>query len=144
MLELAPDTLLGLENVGSGLVKGVGPKLAQRIVVAFGLDAIRVIEENPERLEEVSGLGDKKRAALLAAWRDQRALRDVMVFLQAVVGAGAKHFVSSSLRKFGDGSESPPAVSPRFGSSRRGFKTADRIAASLGIARDSPSGQRRG
>jgi len=84
LIELAPDTLAGLEKyLASGLIKGVGPKLAQRIVATFGLDALRVLEEDTDRLREVEGLGDKRRTALARAWRDQRALRDVMVFLQA-------------------------------------------------------------
>src|SRR5579859_5976750 len=79
VIELAPDTLAGLEKyLASGLIKGVGPKLAQRVVAAFGLDALRVLDEEPHRLSEVEGLGEKRRASLAKAWREQRAVRDVM------------------------------------------------------------------
>jgi exodeoxyribonuclease V alpha subunit len=140
ILELVPDTLAGLEKyLGSGLVKGVGPKLAQRVVAAFGLQALRVLDESPERLREVSGLGEKRRDALLVAWREQRALRDVMVFLHA-------HGASVSLamrivRRYGAAAMGVASREPyRLALEVRGvgFKTADRIAASLGIAHDSP------
>ncbi len=62
LIELAPDTLAGLEKyLASGLIKGVGPKLAQRIVATFGLDALRVLDEETDRLREVEGLGGKRR-----------------------------------------------------------------------------------
>jgi exodeoxyribonuclease V alpha subunit len=140
ILELAPDTLVGLERyLGSGLVKGVGPKLAQRIVAAFGLDALHVLDDRPERLREVAGLGAKRRGALVAAWREQRALRDVMVFLEA-------HGASLSLamrivRRYGAAAMGVVSREPfRLALEVRGvgFQTADRIAASLGVARDSP------
>ncbi len=140
ILELAPNTLVGLERyLGSGLVKGVGPKLAQRIVAAFGLEALAVLEESPERLREVAGLGEKRRDAIVLAWREQRALRDVMVFLQA-------HGASVSLamrvvRRYGAAAMGIVSREPfRLALDVRGvgFQTADRIAASLGIARESP------
>lgn len=139
ILELAPDTLVGLEKyLGSGLVKGVGPKLAQRIVAAFGLHTLRVLDENPERLREVPGLGERRRAALLSAWREQRALRDVMVFLQ---GHGASLSLAMRIvRRYGGASMAVVSREPfRLALEIRGvgFKTADRIAASLGIAHDS-------
>jgi len=75
LIELVPDTLGGLEKyLASGLIKGVGPKLAQRIVVAFGLDALRVLDEQPDRLREIEGLGDKRRTALTKAWREQPSI----------------------------------------------------------------------
>lgn len=139
LIELAPDTLAGLEKyLASGLVKGVGPKLAQRIVAAFGLDSLRVLEEEPDRLAGVEGLGGKRMNAISRAWRDQRALREVMVFLQA-------HGASPSLalrivRRYGSDAMTVVARAPYrlaldvYGV---GFKTADRIAATLGVAPDS-------
>jgi exodeoxyribonuclease V alpha subunit len=140
ILELAPDTLVGLEKyLGSGLVKGVGPKLAQRVVAAFGLQALRVLDESPERLREVPGLGKKRRDALLVAWGEQRALRDVMVFLQA--HGASLSLAMRILRRYGAAAMGVVSREPfRLALEVRGvgFKTADRIAASLGIAHDSP------
>ncbi len=139
-IELAPDTLAGLEKyLASGLIKGVGPKLAQRIVTAFGLDALRVLEEDTERLREVEGLGDKRRAALVKAWQEQRALRDVMVFLQAHGASPA--LATRILRRYGPNAMNVVSREPyRLALDVRGvgFKTADRIAATLGVLPDSP------
>ncbi len=98
-----PATVQGIRRyLGSGLVKGIGPRLAERIVDHFGADALRVIEEQPERLAEVPSLGPKRTRSITAAWEEQRAIKEVMLFLQ---GMG----VSTSLavriyREYGDGS----------------------------------------
>jgi exodeoxyribonuclease V alpha subunit len=140
LIELAPDTLTGLERyLASGVIKGVGPKLAERIVAAFGLDALRVLDEEPERLDQVEGLGGKRRATLTRAWREQRATRDVMVFLQSrgVTPALAVRIV----RRYGPRTASIVSRDPyRLALDVRGvgFKTADRIASSLGVSADSP------
>jgi len=140
LIELAPDTLAGLEKyLASGLIKGVGPKLAQRIVASFGLDALKVLDEEPHRLREVEGLGDKRRTSLAKAWREQRAQRDVMVFLQAHGASPA--LAMRIVRRYGAGAMSVVSRDPyRLALDVRGvgFKTADRMAASLGIAPDSP------
>jgi exodeoxyribonuclease V alpha subunit len=140
LVELAPDTLAGLEKyLASGVIKGVGPKLAQRVVATFGLDSLRVLDDEPERLGEVEGLGHKRRIALVAAWREQRDTRDVMVFLQS-------HGASMSLamrivRRYGTRAMAVVSREPyrlAFDVRGVGFKTADRIAASIGIAPTSP------
>ncbi len=140
LIELVPDTLTGLEKyLASGLIKGVGPKLAQRIVTTFGLDALRVLDEQPERLNEVEGLGEKRRTALAKAWREQRALRDVMVFLQAHGASPA--LAARIVRRYGASAMTIVSRDPyRLALDVRGvgFKTADRIAATLGVAPDSP------
>jgi len=140
LIELAPDTLAGLERyLASGLIKGVGPKIAQRIVTAFGLDALRVLDEQPERLRDVEGLGEKRRTALQKAWREQRALRDVMVFLQAHGASPA--LATRIVRRYGPSAMSTVSRDPyRLALDVRGvgFKTADRIASTLGVAPDSP------
>jgi len=140
VIELAPDTLVGLEKyLASGLIKGVGPKLAQRLVTAFGLDSLKVLDEEPERLAEVEGLGAKRRTALVKAWRDQRALRDVMVFLQAHGASPA--LASRIVKRYGAGAMNVVSRSPyrlALDVVGVGFKTADRIAATLGVAPDSP------
>ncbi len=140
LIELAPDTLAGLEKyLASGLIKGVGPKLARRIVATFGLDALRVLEEDVDRLSEVEGLGDKRRMALARAWREQRALRDVMVFLQAHGASPA--LAARIVRRYGPNAMVIVSREPyRLALDVRGvgFKTADRIAATIGVLADSP------
>ncbi len=140
LIELAPDTLAGLEKyLASGLIKGVGPKLAARVVATFGLEALRVLEEEPHRLSEVEGLGEKRRTALVRAWREQRAMRDVMVFLQAHGASPA--LAARIVRRYGAGAMNVVSRDPyRLALEVHGvgFKTADRIAASIGVPADSP------
>jgi len=137
--ELAPTTLSGIEKyLGSGLIKGIGEVTAQRIVEKFGLDTLRVLDEEPHRLREVSGLGRTRADSLVAAWQEQRAIRDVMIFLQS---HGASPILATRIfKRYG-----PKAVTIISGNPYRlaidvwgvGFRTADRIAASMGIGRDS-------
>jgi exodeoxyribonuclease V alpha subunit len=146
LIELLPDTLVGLEKyLASGIIKGVGPKLAQRIVGAFGLDSLRVLDDEPERLRSVEGLGDKRRAALASAWRQQRATRDVMVFLQS---HGASLALAMRIvRRYGSSAMNVVARDPyrlAFDVHGVGFKTADRIASSVGFAPGSPERMRAG
>jgi exodeoxyribonuclease V alpha subunit len=139
MIELAPDTLVGLEKyLASGLIKGVGPKLAQRIVTTFGMDTLRVLDETPERLGEVEGLGGKRRVLIERAWRDQRAMRDVMVFLQSHGASTA--LAARIVKRYGANAMNIVSRDPyrlALEVNGVGFKTADRIAATIGIARDS-------
>jgi exodeoxyribonuclease V alpha subunit len=140
LVELAPDTLAGLEKyLASGLIKGVGPKLAQRIVATFGLDSLRVLDEEAHRLSEVEGLGGKRRTALERAWREQRTLRDLMVFLQA---RGASPALAMRIvRRYGANAMAVVSRTPyrlALDVHGVGFKTADRIAAAIGVAQDSP------
>jgi exodeoxyribonuclease V alpha subunit len=135
-----PATVQGIERyLGSGLIKGIGPRMAERIVAHFGVDTLQVIEEQAGRLVEVPGLGPKRTAMIAAAWEEQKAVKEVMVFLQ---GVG----VSTSLavriyKKYGDGSISIVANEPyRLAADvwGIGFKTADTIAEAVGIPHDSP------
>src|SRR5260370_3822999 len=135
-----PATAAGLQRyLGSGLIKGIGPVMAERMVAHFGVDIMHVIEEAPGRLIEVDGLGPKRTAMIAAAWAEQKAIKEVMIFLQ---GVG----VSTSLavriyKKYGDASVSVVRAEPyRLASDVAGigFKTADAIPASVGIAPDSP------
>lgn len=137
--ELAPTTLAGIEKyLGSGLIKGIGEVTAQRIVEKFGLDTLKVLDEEPHRLREVIGLGQSRSDSLVAAWQEQRAIRDVMIFLQS---HGASPMLATRIfKRYG-----PKAVTIISGNPYRlaidvwgvGFRTADRIAASMGIGRDS-------
>jgi len=141
-----PATVQGIERyLGSGLIKGIGPKMAERIVGHFGADTLRVIEEEPTRLVEVPGLGPKRTAMIGAAWEEQKAIKEVMVFLQ---GVG----VSTSLavriyKKYGDSSISVVRNEPyRLAADiwGIGFRTADTIARAVGIPSDSPQRVRAG
>ena len=137
--ELAPTTLGGIEKyLGSGLIKGIGERTAQRIVETFGMKTLEVLDEAPHRLTEVSGLGRTRADALVKAWQEQRAIRDVMIFLQS---HGASQMLAARIfKRYG-----PKAVSVISANPYRlaidvwgvGFRTADRIAASMGIGKDS-------
>jgi exodeoxyribonuclease V alpha subunit len=135
-----PATAAGIQKyLGSGLIKGIGPVMAERMVAHFGVDIMHVIDEAPARLTEVDGLGPKRTAMIAAAWVEQKAIKEVMIFLQ---GVG----VSTSLavriyKKYGDASVSVVRKEPyRLAADvwGIGFKTADTIAVAVGIARDSP------
>ncbi|MGW0930866.1 SF1B family DNA helicase RecD2 [Streptomyces sp. NPDC002644] len=135
-----PATVQGIRRyLGSGLVKGIGPVFADRITRHFGLDTLTVIEEEPERLIEVPGLGPKRTRRIAAAWEEQKAIKEVMLFLQSVE-------VSTSIavriyKKYGDASISVVKNQPyRLAADvwGIGFLTADKIARSVGIPHDSP------
>jgi exodeoxyribonuclease V alpha subunit len=135
-----PATVQGIRRyLGSGLIKGIGPRLAERIVDHFGTETLEVIEQTPERLIEVPKLGPKRTKLIAAAWEEQKAIKEVMVFLQ---GVG----VSTSLavrvyKSYGDASISVVRNEPyRLAADvwGIGFLTADRIAQAVGIPHDSP------
>ncbi|MFG2000733.1 AAA family ATPase [Spirillospora sp. NPDC048911] len=135
-----PATVQGIRRyLGSGMIKGIGPVMADRMVEHFGLDILRIIEEEPERLIEVRGLGRKRTQRIADAWEEQKAIKEVMVFLQ---GVG----VSTSLavriyKQYGDASIDTVRREPyRLATDvwGIGFKTADTIAQAVGIPHDSP------
>ncbi|MCZ4516447.1 ATP-dependent RecD-like DNA helicase [Streptomyces sp. ActVer] len=135
-----PATVQGIRRyLGSGLVKGIGPIFADRITQHFGLDTLQIIEEEPKRLIEVPGLGPKRTKKIAEAWEEQKAIKEVMLFLQTVE-------VSTSIavriyKKYGDASISVVKNQPyRLASDvwGIGFLTADKIAQSVGIPHDSP------
>jgi len=79
-----PTTLAGIERyLGSGMVKGIGPVYAGRLVQAFGTEVFEVIERTPERLHEIPGIGDKRSQKIVSGWADQKVIREIMVFLHA-------------------------------------------------------------
>ncbi|MBT8495025.1 MAG: ATP-dependent RecD-like DNA helicase, partial [Deltaproteobacteria bacterium] len=79
----SPTTLVGIERyLGSGLIDGIGPELAKRIVEKFGLSTLEVIGKEPNRLKEVSGIGESRAGKISAAWAESQHLQDVMVFLR--------------------------------------------------------------
>jgi len=135
-----PTTVEGVEKyLGSGLIKGLGPEMARRIVARFGAEALEVIDRTPKRLREVEGIGPKRLAMIQAAWQGQRQIREVMLFLQA-------HGVSTAysvriLKEYGPRSiqilrENPYRLAADIHGI--GFVTADRIAGKLGLSRDDP------
>jgi exodeoxyribonuclease V alpha subunit len=137
---MLPATIQGIRRyLGSGLIKGIGPKMAERIVAHFGQATLEVIEQAPGRLVEVPGLGPKRTAMITAAWAEQQAIKEVMVFLQGVE-------VSTSLavriyKSYRDDAIDVVRREPyRLAADvwGIGFKTADTIAQRLGIPHDSP------
>ncbi|MBO0651510.1 ATP-dependent RecD-like DNA helicase [Streptomyces triculaminicus] len=135
-----PATIQGIRRyLGSGLIKGIGPRIADRIVSHFGTDTLDVIESEPARLIEVPGLGPKRTRSIGAAWEEQKAIKEVMVFLQ---GVGVSTSIAVRIyKKYGDASISVVRNQPyRLAADvwGIGFLTADRIAQSVGIPHDSP------
>ncbi|MEU4570477.1 ATP-dependent RecD-like DNA helicase [Micromonospora sp. NPDC023956] len=135
-----PATVQGIERyLGSGLIKGIGPKMAARIVAAFGAQTLDVIEHEPGRLIEVHGLGRKRTAAIGTAWQEQKSIKEVMVFLQGV-GVSTSHAVRI-YKEYGDNAISVVRNEPyRLAADvwGIGFRTADSIAQAVGIPHDSP------
>ncbi|MBX3232869.1 MAG: ATP-dependent RecD-like DNA helicase [Labilithrix sp.] len=138
--ELAPTTLAGIERyLGSGMIRGIGQVTAQRIVQHFKLDTLRVLDEEPHRLREVSGLGRTRAEQLAQAWTEQRAIRDVMVFLQA--HGASVHLAARIFKRYGAKAVAIVSSDPyrlAIDVWGIGFRTADKIASELGIAKDSP------
>lgn len=138
-LSIAPATLGGIiKYLGSGLVKGVGPVTAQRIVDHFGLETLEILENEPGRLLEVPRLGPAKAEAIGEAFQEQGDVRDVMIFLQSYgVSPG---YAARIYRHFGNEArqvieENPYRLADEvFGI---GFKTADKLARELGLGADS-------
>jgi exodeoxyribonuclease V alpha subunit len=135
-----PATIQGIRRyLGSGLIKGIGPMMAERMVAYFGTDILTIIEEAPERLIEVHGLGPKRTQRIADAWEEQKAIKEVMVFL-AGVGVSTSLAVRIYKRYREDSiavvrSEPYRLASEVWGI---GFKTADTIAQAVGIPHDSP------
>ena len=133
--EALPATVYGIEKyLGSGLIKGIGPKYAKRIVQTFGADTLNVIEEEPDRLIEVPGIGGHRAEGIKKAWLDQKEIKNIMLFLQG-------HDVSTVhatkiYKQYGGESISVVSENPyRLADDiwGIGFKTADTIAARLGF-----------
>jgi exodeoxyribonuclease V alpha subunit len=137
----APSDLIGIQKyLESGMIKGIGPVYAERIVKKFGLDTLQIIEESPEKLLEVSGLGEKRLEKIKSCWLEQKSIRQVMIFLR---GHGVSPaFAQKIFKTYGDKSIEKVQTNP-FSLAKEifgiGFKVADRIAEALGIAKESAS-----
>lgn len=139
-VEKAPLELLGIEKyLGSGLLRGIGPGTARRLVAHFGADTLSVLERSPERLREVPGIGEAKRNLLLVGLSGQREVQKVMVFLQ---GHGITMGLASRIyREYGADTEAAIRKNPYrladdvFGI---GFRTADKLARELGFMPEEP------
>lgn len=136
--ETMPATIYGIEKyLGSGLIKGVGPKFARRIVQQFGTDTIAIIEDEIERLHEVPGIGNKRIRMIRESWERQKEVKNIMLFLQ-------DHGVSTSFaakiyKQYGNESISKVKENPfRLADDiwGIGFKTADQIAGKLGFGKE--------
>ena len=135
-----PATLEGIEKyLGSGMIKGIGPTYARRLVDAFGLETLRILSQEPHRVLEVEGIGAARARGIMQAWEAQRGMQDIMVFLQGH-GIGAalalkiyRFYGLDTIRRVKD---NPYALARDIYGV--GFVLADRIAARLGISGDFP------
>jgi exodeoxyribonuclease V alpha subunit len=134
-----PSTREGIERyLGSGMVRGIGPHFAKKLVAAFGEQVFEIIEQVPARLQELPGIGPKRRERVEQAWTEQKAIREIMVFLQSHgVGTGRavriyKTYGNEAIDRV---RENPYRLALDIHGV--GFKTADILAARLGIPRDS-------
>ncbi len=136
-----PATVAGIERyLGSGMIKGIGPRLAERIVARFKAETLDVIEKSPSNLREVSGIGPDRSKKIVAAWEEQKQVKEIMLFLHG-------HGISTNLaikiyKTYGDSALETVQTNPYqlerdiYGI---GFKTADNIAQALGLTKEHPS-----
>ena len=131
----APSSIEGIEKyLGSGMIRGIGPVYAKRMVRQFGKDVFDIIEAEPQRLREVEGIGPMRAAKITSAWADQKVIREIMVFLHehGVGTARAVHI----FKTYGTDAVQVMSENPyRLARDIRGigFRTADVIAEKLGI-----------
>ena len=135
-----PASVSGIRKyLGSGMIKGLGPVMAGRIVDKFGKDTLDIIDRHIDRLNEVDGIGAKRIEQIGRAWKAQREIRDVMVFLQSHGVSSA--YAAKIFKRYGSRSVAVVRSNPYrlaediFGI---GFLTADRIAVNLGFSKDAP------
>ena len=136
-----PATIVGLRKyLGSGLIKGIGPVMATRIVTHFGMDAMEVIEKSPEKLKSVPGIGKKRVDMIVRAWEAQREIKNVMLFLQShnvSTTHAAKIYKTYENEAIPIVRENPYRLADDIYGI--GFKTADTVAQKLGVDTESPN-----
>lgn len=134
---IAPATLVGIEKyLASGLIPGIGPKTAERIVERFGERSLDILQYDPERLKEIGGIGDKKLKGIAESFREQREIKDTMVFLQQydiTPALGIKIYKRYGSETVAKVRENPYRLSDEI--IGVGFKLADNIATSMGVDR---------
>ena len=134
-----PRTIVGIQKyLGSGLIKGIGAKFADRIVEKFGERTLEVIDQISGKLREVEGIGPERAKRIKAAWSEQKNIRDIMIFLQGH-GISSAH-AAKIFKQYGENAitvvrENPYQLAKDI--TGIGFRTADGIASKLGIAADS-------
>jgi exodeoxyribonuclease V alpha subunit len=130
-----PATVHGIRKyLGSGLIKGIGPIMADRIVKKFALDTLDIIERTPERLSEVDGIGPKRIAMITKAWEEQKEIKEIMIFLQGhgvSAAYSAKIYKQYRERSIEVVKENPYRLAHDIHGI--GFITADKIAQNIGI-----------
>lgn len=137
--ESLPATLLGMEKyLGSGLIKGIGPVYAQKIINYFKEDTFKIMEECPERMSEISGIGPKKIETIKKSWHDQKEIKNIMLFLQNFgisTAFGARIYKTYGQESISVLEENPYKMADDIWGI--GFKTADNLAMKLGIDKES-------
>ena len=137
--ETMPATLYGIEKyLGSGLVKGVGPKCAKQIVSVFGLDTIAVIEDSPDKLLTVPGIGKKRVGMIKESWDRQKEVKNIMLFLQGYgvsTGFAAKIYKTYGNESIGKVKDNPFCLADDIWGI--GLKTADGIAEKMEFGKES-------
>ena len=139
-LECTPPTSReGIEKyLGSGMIKGIGPVYAKKMVEKFGEEVLTVIEKSSAQLEEISGIGPERRRRIKEAWKEQRAIREIMVFLHSngvSTSRAVRIFKTYGEQAIETVRANPYALAKDI--SGIGFKTADQIAEKIGIPKDS-------
>jgi len=138
-LSEAPADLAGIQKyLESGLIKGIGQVYAGRIVETFGIDTLRIIDEQPEKLSQVPGIGEKRVEKIKTCWGEQKSIRNVMIFLQQF--GVSPVYAQKIFKAYGEEAADKVKENPYHLAkdiSGVGFKTADTIAGKMGIAKDS-------
>jgi len=139
-ISLVPATVGGIEKyLASGMIKGIGPKRSKKLVSMFGEDTLDIIENHSERLSEVSGISSGLARRIVAAWDEQKNIREVMIFLRGHDISAA--YAAKIYKRYGDAAISILRKNPfQMADDIKGigFKTADKIAEKVGIEKDSP------
>lgn len=134
----APADLVGIRKyLSSGLIKGIGPTYAKRIVEAFGLQTLEILDHHPEKLREIDGIGEKRTEKIIQCWQEQKTIREIMLFLSRYEISPT--YAQKIYKVYGNEcieilKENPFAISKHIPGI--GFKKADAIAEKMGISKD--------